>query len=218
MAGRSKNPGRREDKSGRSGMPSSGAHRTQKRKHQRERTYERACESPLNTSVDSEASVSSSTSLTREEAIRYTLPRYMTNDGPIQVGANGGGRKRAGGRRFAGALDSARGLSDKGLGVPNNPAGSGQWSGGSQSFSPPDEETLATFQDQLLEVTEGVGRMRASGNNNGGDSRDNGFKREDRAEGLIFALRGTFSFPKELLHSQAAGDFSGGVDEAKRRL
>ena len=97
MAGRSKNPGRREDESGRNGMPGNGAHRTQRRKRQRGRTHERDCESPLNTSMDSEASASSSTGFTREEVTRDTRPRYVANDRPIQVGASGGGER--GGRR-----------------------------------------------------------------------------------------------------------------------
>ena len=95
MAGRSKNPGRREDESGRNGTLGNGAHRTQKRKRQRERTYERDCEPSLNTSMDSEASASSSTGFTREEVTHDVRPQYVANDRPTQVGSNGGRREGA---------------------------------------------------------------------------------------------------------------------------
>ena len=223
MAGRSKNPGRREDESGRNGMPGNGAHRTQRRKRQRGRTYERDCESSLNTSMDSEASASSSTGFTREEVTHDIRPRYVANDRPIQVGANGGRREGAEGLRVSNVFDSTRRLSNKDLGILaggnfNNPAGGRRWSGGSQSFSPPDEETLTTFQNQLFEVTHGMERMKTSENDVSEYSSDNGLEQEDRARSLIYSLRGAYAFPKELLHSQMAGDLVREVDEARRRL
>ena len=117
MAGRSNDPGRCDDESGRNGMPGHGSYRTQRRKRQRVRARERDCESPLNTSMDSEASASSSPGLTREEVNRDAHPRYVANGGPIQIRANRWRGVGAGGPLAFGAFNSARGPSDEDLGV-----------------------------------------------------------------------------------------------------